>query len=382
MPRKENPLPEGPLHDFAAQLRALREEAGQLTYRELSRRANYSSSALSAAAGGEALPTLELTLAYVRACGGDVDAWRSRWQDAAAANNAGRSDPGAGSDAGSGGPATVPAPATEPTPAARRETPPRSSPRSSTPPRGAARIRALRPPARTGIAIGAAALIVLAGFTVAVFLGERVGQANRPRTLPHTPATSSAAAGTPSPSTPVAPVAARGAPGAAPGPASSYSYDQTTGPGCPNAAYATINHDSSSPSHRWSRATAVHWTVAKCADVLLYSEPTTEANPAHWMDDFEWYFEDVPATAACTFRIYVPVSSDASYTASYFWTRGPATFRPAHAFTIDQGTRRGTWYAKGPFSFGSGKAMLEVTDARSSAPDSPLAAAAVSLTCK
>src|SRR5512135_2711941 len=69
----------GPLQQFAYDLRQLRRQAGAPSYRELSRKARYSVTALSEAAGGEALPTLEVTLAYVAACGGERDEWRSRW---------------------------------------------------------------------------------------------------------------------------------------------------------------------------------------------------------------------------------------------------------------------------------------------------------------
>ncbi|WOP38585.1 protein kinase [Streptomyces sp. Li-HN-5-13] len=81
MARREAPIPEGPLHDFAQGLRDLRASApGKPTYRELERRARYSHSALSDAAAGRRLPTWPLTQAYVKACGGDVDEWRQRWQ--------------------------------------------------------------------------------------------------------------------------------------------------------------------------------------------------------------------------------------------------------------------------------------------------------------
>ncbi|QFZ18948.1 nSTAND1 domain-containing NTPase [Saccharothrix syringae] len=68
---------------FAAELRALRVTAGRPTYRELAGRAHYSPSALSDAAGGRKLPSLDLTLAYVRACGGDEETWRRRWHEVA-----------------------------------------------------------------------------------------------------------------------------------------------------------------------------------------------------------------------------------------------------------------------------------------------------------
>ncbi|WP_459716908.1 nSTAND1 domain-containing NTPase [Actinophytocola sp. KF-1] len=88
MPRRENPL--GPAEDelirFAADLRVLREEAGTPTYRQLSARAHYSAAALSEAASGRKLPSLPVTLAYVRACDGDPVEWERRWRELAPAH--------------------------------------------------------------------------------------------------------------------------------------------------------------------------------------------------------------------------------------------------------------------------------------------------------
>ncbi len=73
---------EGVLQRFASELRQLRESAGGPSYRELSRRARYSVTALSEAAGGQTFPSLRVTLAYVKACGGDLGVWRERWETA------------------------------------------------------------------------------------------------------------------------------------------------------------------------------------------------------------------------------------------------------------------------------------------------------------
>ncbi|WP_194894229.1 protein kinase domain-containing protein [Catenulispora pinisilvae] len=75
---------EGPLAEFARDLRALRHATGQIPYRDLGRLARYSPSALSTAVSGRKLPTIELTLAFVRACGGtadDVRTWEQRWHE-------------------------------------------------------------------------------------------------------------------------------------------------------------------------------------------------------------------------------------------------------------------------------------------------------------
>jgi len=79
MGRRERKLSPGPLSEFAGDLRSLRSGSG-MTYRELERRAGYSASALSAAASGQSLPTLEVLLAYVGGCGGEAADWQRRWE--------------------------------------------------------------------------------------------------------------------------------------------------------------------------------------------------------------------------------------------------------------------------------------------------------------
>ncbi|MEU3253629.1 hypothetical protein [Streptomyces sp. NPDC006997] len=82
MPRGESPLDPngGPLFEFASRLRKLREEAGRPTYRDLARHTHYGIATLSSAAAGRHLPSLAVTLAYVRACGGDEREWKVIWQ--------------------------------------------------------------------------------------------------------------------------------------------------------------------------------------------------------------------------------------------------------------------------------------------------------------
>ncbi|GAA0902644.1 NB-ARC domain-containing protein [Streptomyces thermoalcalitolerans] len=64
---------------FASKLRALRERAG-LTYAEMARVSHFSSTTLSQAAAGHRLPTRDVLLAYVSACGGDIHEWERRWE--------------------------------------------------------------------------------------------------------------------------------------------------------------------------------------------------------------------------------------------------------------------------------------------------------------
>ncbi|CCH34395.1 hypothetical protein ABZ816_11255 [Actinosynnema sp. NPDC047251] len=83
MPRGESPLePDGSaLTDFALDLRRLRTRAGTPSYRQLARWALYSPTTLSDAAGGKKLPSLAVTTAFVRACGGDEAEWARRWRE-------------------------------------------------------------------------------------------------------------------------------------------------------------------------------------------------------------------------------------------------------------------------------------------------------------
>ncbi|WKD36985.1 hypothetical protein KO717_00120 [Streptomyces xanthophaeus] len=57
----------------------MREAAGRPPYRALAKKAHYSSTTLSDAAGGNTFPSLAVTLAYVDACQGDRRAWETRW---------------------------------------------------------------------------------------------------------------------------------------------------------------------------------------------------------------------------------------------------------------------------------------------------------------
>lgn len=70
----------GPFGDFARSLRDLRREAGSPSYRILAQRTHFAASTLSTAAAGERLPARDVVLAYVRACGGEEESWRQRWE--------------------------------------------------------------------------------------------------------------------------------------------------------------------------------------------------------------------------------------------------------------------------------------------------------------
>jgi hypothetical protein len=69
---------------FAESLRQLRREHGNPAYRDLATLALFAPSVLSTAASGFTFPSLRVTLAFVRACGGDPVEWQRRWEAAAA----------------------------------------------------------------------------------------------------------------------------------------------------------------------------------------------------------------------------------------------------------------------------------------------------------
>jgi hypothetical protein len=81
MGRPERPLDpaSGPVQAFAAELRLLRQQAGNPKYLQMQRQTGRSRTALAEAAGGDHLPTWETVEAYVRACGGDLARWQARW---------------------------------------------------------------------------------------------------------------------------------------------------------------------------------------------------------------------------------------------------------------------------------------------------------------
>jgi hypothetical protein len=89
---------DGPVERFVGELRDLRRTAGNPSYRELARRAHYAPTTFSSAVSGYRLPTLEVTLAFVTACEGDVVRWAERWRlaDSQARAAATRSTEGVG----------------------------------------------------------------------------------------------------------------------------------------------------------------------------------------------------------------------------------------------------------------------------------------------
>jgi Helix-turn-helix domain len=80
MGRPQKPLDRdgSAVREFAFWLRDLRKRSG-LTYDQLGKSAHYATSTVQAATAGNRLPTLRVTMAIVKACGGDIQQWRDYW---------------------------------------------------------------------------------------------------------------------------------------------------------------------------------------------------------------------------------------------------------------------------------------------------------------
>ncbi|MFY1685882.1 DUF2690 domain-containing protein [Micromonospora sp. WMMD730] len=154
-------------HQFVADLARLRRDAGQPSLRRMSATAHYSHTALAGVLAGTRLPSLELTLAFVRACGGDEAAWRDRWhREAALDRPAGPAPDGpALTGPAAAGPSDESVPGLPPSPplAAARRTP---GPRWAPLPRWAL--------------VAAAGLTVLVAGSVVPMIADREPRTNRP----------------------------------------------------------------------------------------------------------------------------------------------------------------------------------------------------------
>jgi transcriptional regulator with XRE-family HTH domain len=77
-----------PVEEFAAQLRRLRESAGEPSFRQMARAAHFSSSTLAEAVQGRRLPSQAVVEAFATVCGADPREWAVKLQAAAAAATA------------------------------------------------------------------------------------------------------------------------------------------------------------------------------------------------------------------------------------------------------------------------------------------------------
>ncbi|MGW3353084.1 helix-turn-helix domain-containing protein [Nonomuraea rubra] len=307
--RRERPVPPGPLQEFAQGLRDLRMAAGNPSYRAMERKAGYSSSALSAAASGDRLPSLAVTKAYVGACGGDQDEWARTW-------NALRED--LDNQAHDGEAPARPSPARRP----RR-----------------ARLN-------TGI-VKLSALLVAVGVT-----GLATAGALRDDLLFRAIST-----------TDDGKKQAKGD-GEKPAGNGRPAFTAVAGPSCPRDTTRSVRIDGMPGRDGWKDAAASGWTGAGCGDSFLFSElkPRGEANPRN---SFQWRFTTgLRGAHHCTLTVYVPKSQLAGQRVWYTVSDGfDEEARTVGEFTLDQSVRRGQWVpAPVPLVVTSGLVIVEITD--------------------
>ncbi|MDX2972350.1 helix-turn-helix domain-containing protein [Kribbella solani] len=65
---------------FSAELQELLRDSRFTSFRELARHLHYSHELVARTARGKEIPSLEATLAFVRACGGDPEEWEAKWR--------------------------------------------------------------------------------------------------------------------------------------------------------------------------------------------------------------------------------------------------------------------------------------------------------------
>jgi transcriptional regulator with XRE-family HTH domain len=189
-----------PVREFAFWLRDLK-RASDLTYEQLARRTGYGVSTLQEACGGRRLPTLKVARAIAGACGADVPAWESYWQDVRRA-----ADPSAPSPVRVSPPWAEPPPEADPAPGRAlpgepdpdQGVPGGAGPVAASAPGGARDARAGRrglSPGRGGGVAAAVAVGVLAVLVAAVVLVrvQRPGRAAAPAARTWTETTGTAA---------------------------------------------------------------------------------------------------------------------------------------------------------------------------------------------
>ena len=84
---------EGDLRQFADGLRRLLRASRFRSFRALAKELHYSHEIVSKAARGQTLPSFELTMAFVAACGGDPEEWASAWHALSRARNSDLAEP-------------------------------------------------------------------------------------------------------------------------------------------------------------------------------------------------------------------------------------------------------------------------------------------------
>ncbi|MET8869922.1 hypothetical protein ABZW11_43905 [Nonomuraea sp. NPDC004580] len=356
--RRERPVPPGPLQEFAQGLRDLRAAAGNPSYRAMERRAGYSSSALSAAAAGDRLPSLALTLAYVGACGGDQDAWSEKWHDLRADQDNTRPQETEAPAAATGRPVGSRADF------GRTQESGASTAGVSEPWRESYR----RPYQRFVklsallVALGVAVLATAGAFRQDVLFRflSATGEAAQPARRPSETGQAGGSAGQM----------------VEPGRQSAPAFTAVAGPSCPRDTTRSVRIEALPGRDGWKDAASSGWRGAGCGDGFLFSELRGDkrrgderrggepAGPAR-RNVFQWRFTTgLPGPRHCALSVYIPKSGLAGQRVWYTVRDGfDEEARTVGEFTLDQRVRQGQWApAPAPMVITGGLAMVEIAD--------------------
>ena len=163
-----------------------------------------------------------------------------------------------------------------------------------------------------------------------------------------------------SPSAAASGSASHSAAGATPAKAATFAF--TAGPGC-----STLNGVITWPFRApggdgWHPATGA--STGPCGASFSYSLlANVRGDSGNWHDHYAWIFHTGKAVASCTLSFYIPPSTHANSSAFYWLSTGSADPENRMAdFTVDQKAEQGQWVTKGPFTFGGGTVLAEVTD--------------------
>ncbi|MEU6535717.1 helix-turn-helix transcriptional regulator [Streptomyces sp. NPDC047000] len=333
----------GPLASLAYELRQLRRRAGDPSYRELARRANYSQSVLSTAASGRKLPSREVTLAYAAACGGDTAEWERRWTATAramasrpAGGAAGRTAAADQTAAGRTTMSTVLLPSGPPSGPGTDS----ADPAAPGEPAGPRWLRAPWPWARRRVLAVAGAAVVLAAVTAAVTVRWDAGDGD-----------TAGARGTAK-----AAVAGRTA-----------GYSVIAAEDCHSGHGWNTNGNPSEQggASGWFLSEDGGWAGQSCEGLFRYTPGSGTDRPGH--DRFLWIFRTGlgKGTTVCTLRLYIPrgdatrVGTEKAY---YSVTAGPQK-TPLGTFTVDQRARQGQWVdVPGTYSFAADPLIVRLSD--------------------
>jgi hypothetical protein len=173
-------------------------------------------------------------------------------------------------------------------------------------------------------------------------------------------ATGPGASGSSSASAAASGSASHSAAGATAAKAATFAF--TAGPGC-SSLNGVITWPFRAPSgDGWHPATAAR--SGPCGASFSYSMlANVRDDSGNWHDHYAWIFHTGKTVASCTLSFYIPPSAHATSKAFYWLSTGSDDPENRMAdFTVDQKADQGQWVTKGPFTFGGGTVLAEVTD--------------------